>query len=353
LSHVELRGVSKRYHDQIVLSATDLVIGEGEFLTLLGPSGCGKTTTLRIIAGFVEPTSGQVTFDGEDITYLPPHRRGIGNVFQDYALFPHLTVAENIAFGLRERRWRRPEISRRVAELLDLIRLPEAGDRLPSQISGGQQQRVAFARAIAFPPRVLLMDEPLGALDLKLRETMQAELRRWQRQLGITTVYVTHDQSEAMNLSDRIAVMEKGRIAQIGSAREIYDEPRSRFVAEFVGQINLAPVTATASDGAFDVATVAGIALRARSTTGVSGPSYLAVRPQNLAIANGHAVPEGHNSVDATVTSQSFSGNLVHIRVETLASSWSIEARPSEYRVDPGARVTLHWHPDHSLILSE
>ncbi len=328
MARVGLVGISKRYREQCALLPTDLEIADGEFLTLLGPSGCGKTTMLRIIAGFVEPSTGSVRFDGEDVTRVAPNRRAIGMVFQDYALFPHLTIAENIGFGLRERGWARPAIRARVAELLDLIKLPAIAGRLPAEISGGQQQRVAFARAIAHPPRVLLMDEPLGALDLKLREAMQFELRRLQRTLGITTVYVTHDQTEAMNLSDRIAVMEGGRIRQVGLPREIYDRPASRFVAEFVGQINLLPAERYGRDGAVP-----------------------AIRPQHLAIANGAGIPAGHDSLSARVLTQVFTGNLVHIQLAAQDTLLTVETRPSEHDVADGDAVTLHWHPDRCIQL--
>jgi putative spermidine/putrescine transport system ATP-binding protein len=330
VARVGLVGISKQYREQRALLPTDLEIADGEFLTLLGPSGCGKTTMLRIIAGFVEPTTGSLRFDGEDVTRVAPNRRAIGMVFQDYALFPHLTIADNIGFGLRERGWARPAIRARVAELLDLIELPAIGGRLPAEISGGQQQRVAFARAIAHPPRVLLMDEPLGALDLKLREAMQFELRRLQRTLGITTVYVTHDQTEAMNLSDRIAVMEGGRIRQIGLPREIYERPASRFVAEFVGQINLLPAKGTSRYG-----------------------EVLAIRPQHLAIANSAGIPAGHDTLNARVLAQVFTGNLVHIQVEAHDRLLTVETRPTDHAVAEGEAVTLHWHPDHCLVLGE
>ena len=239
MSRVLLKGVRKSFGDFVALHELDLEIQEGEFLTLLGPSGCGKTTTLRLIAGFIEPTEGKILLGDEDVTQVAPQHREIGMVFQDYALFPHMTIAENIGFGLKERRYPKQDINDRVEELLDLIRLPEVHDRYPAEVSGGQQQRIAVARAVAYPPKVLLMDEPLGALDLKLRETMQIELRRIQQELAITTVYVTHDQTEAMNMSDRIVVMNSGRIEQMGGAEDIYNEPRTRFVADFVGQINL------------------------------------------------------------------------------------------------------------------
>jgi len=236
---IELRGLSKQYGSVTAVSAVDLAVAEGEFITLLGPSGCGKTTIIRMIAGHVMPSAGQVLLEGRDITYEAPQRRRIGMVFQHYALFPHLTVEENVAFALRVDGRPREFIRRRVAEMLELVRLPDAGQRRPGQLSGGQQQRVALARALAFSPRILLMDEPLGALDLKLREQMQLELKRIQRDVGITTIYVTHDQEEALSLSDRVVVMEPGRIAQVDTPDRLYDAPRSRYVADFVGKINL------------------------------------------------------------------------------------------------------------------
>ena len=242
LPKVVLEGVERRYGDVLALAALDLAVHEGEFLTLLGPSGCGKTTTLRIIAGFVDPTAGHVLINGRDVVRLPPNKREVGMVFQNYALLPHLTVADNIAFGMKQRGASKAARAARVAELLDLIQLAGHEQRYPAELSGGQRQRVAIARAVAHPPAILLMDEPLGALDLKLREAMQQELRAIQKRLRITTLYVTHDQTEAMVMSDRIVVMRNGRVEQIGSPSEIYRRPASRFVASFVGGINFLAV---------------------------------------------------------------------------------------------------------------
>ncbi len=352
MSKVTLRQVSKNYGATTALEVTDLVAENGEFLTLLGPSGCGKTTTLRIIAGFTAPTSGSLHFDADEVTRVPPNKRNIGMVFQDYALFPHLSIEENIAFSLRERGYKERAIRTRVTELLELIQLPAIGRRLPSEISGGQQQRVAFARAVAHPPRVLLMDEPLGALDLKMRETMQMELKRLQRSLAITTVYVTHDQTEAMNLSDRIAVMNKGRISQLGTPRDIYDRPNSRFVAEFVGQINLLGIRLE-SDGPRQSAFCSdGTELQVPTTAqSTSRDPLLAVRPQNVQIVNGSAVPEDHNRLKGRVASRSFVGNLVQTRIDLKDSTWSVESRPGEYDFAEGAEVSIHWHPSQSLVL--
>jgi len=232
---VELQKCTRDFGGVRAVDAMDLAILEGEFLSLLGPSGCGKTTTLNLVAGFVEPTAGRILIDGEDVTGVPAHRRGLGVVFQSYALFPHLSVFENVAFGLRERRAPAAEIERRVGEALALVRLDRLGRQKPAELSGGMQQRVALARALVYRPRVLLLDEPLAALDKKLREEMRDELRAIQRSVGITTVFVTHDQAEALGLSDRIAVMSGGRIEQLGTPRDVYERPATRFVADFIG----------------------------------------------------------------------------------------------------------------------
>jgi len=238
---IEIRDLRKDYGGVPAVAGVDLAVGEGEFLTLLGPSGCGKTTIIRMIAGHVMPTAGQVLLDGRDITYELPQSRRIGMVFQHYALFPHLSVEDNVGFALRVEGKAREFIRQRVAEMLDLVRLSGVGSRRPGQLSGGQQQRVALARALAFNPRILLMDEPLGALDLKLREQMQSELKRIQRDIGITTIYVTHDQEEALSLSDRVVVMGPGRIEQVDTPERLYDSPANRYVADFVGKINFLP----------------------------------------------------------------------------------------------------------------
>lgn len=354
MGRLALTDLSKRYGKVVALHPSNLEIADGEFVTLLGPSGCGKTTMLRIIAGLVEPTTGTVEVGDTDITRLAPQKRGIGMVFQDYALFPHLTVRENIAFGLREHRYARDAIDRRVADLLDLIKLPQVGDRLPAEISGGQQQRVAFARAIAHTPQILLMDEPLGALDLKLREAMQFELRELQRQLGITTVYVTHDQSEAMYLSDRIAVLNGGRIEQVGTGREIYERPVSRFVAEFVGQINILPAEIVGKEGDHYLARLGDQTLRAvRIQDSQAASGCIAVRPHNILISNGVAAPADHNRLDGTIMSHVYNGNLVHLKVATAAAVINVEARPTGEDLADGAEVTLHWKPSDTLVLQE
>ncbi len=354
MAEIRFRGAEKTYGQFIAVDKLDLIVNDGEFLTLLGPSGCGKSTTLRLIAGFVEPTAGQIFIADEDVTGLPPQKRSIGMVFQDYALFPHLTITDNIGFGLRERGVAKKERSARVAELLALVRLEDLGTRYPGQLSGGQQQRVALARALAYPPRVLLMDEPLGALDLKLRETMQEEIKRIQRELRVTTVYVTHDQAEAIYLSDRIAVMNGGRIEQIGNPQEIYRSPVSRFTADFIGKINFleALVMSARSDGA--TVDIAGRRIRATSSSELAAGDRVtvAIRPENLAIrAEPHADP-ALNTLLGQLVSRSFSGNLVHVRL-MLGNSAEVlvEVRPTQSLPPDGTQVEIDWSPADTILL--
>jgi ABC-type Fe3+/spermidine/putrescine transport system ATPase subunit len=235
---VELRGVTKQFDGVVAVDGLDLEVADGEFLSLLGPSGCGKTTTLRLIAGFERPDAGEIRIDGADVSRLPPYKRPVNTVFQSYALFPHLSVLANVGYGLKQRGLGRKERDAKAREALELVQLPEVGHRKPRQLSGGQQQRVALARALVMEPKVLLLDEPLGALDLKVRRELQIELKRIQHQVGITFVYVTHDQEEALAMSDRVAVMSGGRIEQLGPPQEIYDTPATRFVADFIGETN-------------------------------------------------------------------------------------------------------------------
>jgi ABC-type Fe3+/spermidine/putrescine transport system ATPase subunit len=330
---VRLEGVERRYGETVALAALDLDIMGGEFLTLLGPSGCGKTTTLRILAGLVDPSAGRVLIEGRDVVHLPPNKRNVGMVFQNYALFPHLTVAENIAFGMKQRGASAAAMRRRVGELLDLIKLPDVGDRRPAELSGGQRQRVAIARAVAHPPKILLMDEPLGALDLKLRESMQRELRAIQRELGITTLYVTHDQVEAMTMSDRIVVMRQGRVEQIGSPSDIYLRPANRFVASFVGRINFLP-------GALvpQMATSATIGLR---------PEWLRLLPATAAI-------NGYHAIEGRLTETIFAGSHISLLVDLAeGSTMTVDVRPGDELPALGDMVRICWTPDQAILLSD
>lgn len=286
---VSLRNVTKKFGDMTAVDSVDLNVEPGEFISLLGPSGCGKTTTLRLISGFEHPTSGTIEVGGIDTTNVPAHKRNVNTIFQNYALFQHLTVAENIAFGLKVKRQDKAMISKKVIEALELVKLPQLTNRYPNQLSGGQQQRVALARAIVNEPEVLLLDEPLSALDLKLRQAMRFELSQIHRELGLTFVFVTHDQEEAITMSDRVAVMNEGRIDQLGTPLEIYERPASRFVAEFIGETNIIDVTVVGVEGDLDrvkvasghsvlVAPVGGAALREGQVAAV------AVRPQRVVV---------------------------------------------------------------------
>ena len=285
---VSIKGACKAFGGSIAVDDVSLDVSKGEFLTLLGPSGCGKTTLLNLIAGFLAPERGRILIDGEDVTSVPPYRRSIGMVFQNYALFPHMTVAGNVAFGLRMRKISAEEIDRRVAEALEMVRLPQMGERTPRQLSGGQQQRVALARALVINPKVVLLDEPFSAIDKNLRAEMQVELKQIQKRIGITTVFVTHDQSEALSLSDRIAVMSQGRIEQVSQPALLYRSPASSFVASFIGDINRLPCTFMARSGGEVVLDAGGIELRlpqARAGSGSAGLQVLLyVRPEELAL---------------------------------------------------------------------
>jgi spermidine/putrescine ABC transporter ATP-binding subunit len=353
VARLTFEAVEKRFGDVVAVAELDLDVAEGSFLTLLGPSGCGKTTTLRMIAGFIRPDRGRLLLDDEDVTRVPPQRRGIGMVFQDYALFPHLTVAANIGFGLVERGMAAAAIARRVGELLDLVRLPDIGGRYPSELSGGQQQRVALARAVAHTPRLLLMDEPLGALDLKLREAMQLELRRIQQTLRITTVYVTHDQHEAMAMSDRIAVMNRGRIEQLDTPGAIYDAPKTKFVAGFVGKINfLGGIVAPDPAGARLVTPHGAFRLPAGMVVPAGTAATLAIRPEHVLLID--SADPALDGLDATVEASSFVGNLRHVMLRVdAATRFLVELKGSAPDQPVGTVLRLGWSPDRTTLLPE
>jgi putative spermidine/putrescine transport system ATP-binding protein len=312
MSFLELSHVCKEFSGTAAVEDFNLVAEQGEFISFLGPSGCGKTTTLRMVAGFEMPTSGLITIAGQDLTYVPPNRRKVGMVFQSYALFPNMTVVDNIGYGLRIARKSRSEIAARVREMLALIHMENFGERYPSQLSGGQQQRVALARALAFQPQVLLLDEPLSALDAKIRVELRVEIRRIQQQLGITTIYVTHDQEEALSLSDRVVVMSHGRIEQIGVPLDIYNRPSTEFVASFVGQLNLLPVTIVNQAQkivSFNGQKVSAGRLAERFS---SENPRLAIRPEEL---NPGRV-DGHNNLLGKVESINYLGSIVRLKLE-------------------------------------
>ena len=346
---VELQGCTKDYGGVRAVDALDLAIFEGEFLSLLGPSGCGKTTTLSLIAGFVEPTLGRILIDGEDVTGRPAHLRGLGVVFQSYALFPHLSVFENVAFGLRERRVPAAEIGRRVNDALELVRLDRLGRQRPADLSGGMQQRVALARALVYRPRVVLLDEPLAALDKKLREGMRDELRAIQRSVGITTIFVTHDQAEALGLSDRIAVMSRGRIEQLGAPREIYERPANRFVADFIGASTVLRGRAVARDL---VALAPGLTIRVAASEALRAGEEveLAIRPERVRLAGG----PGEGTAEARIEGLVYQGSLTEVtaRLGDGQRVLVFVTEPAPMRLAPGQIVHLQLPPDAFMVLA-
>ncbi|MBI5479894.1 MAG: ABC transporter ATP-binding protein [Deltaproteobacteria bacterium] len=357
--HLEVEGLGKRFPGAAEAAVDDVSFGvrRGELVTLLGPSGCGKSTTLRIIAGFEAPDRGRVLVGAEDVTPVPANRRGVGMVFQSYALFPNLSVRENVAFGLRLRRQPDDEIRRRVDELLALVRLGDLGDRPPHQLSGGQQQRVALARALAIEPQVLLLDEPLAALDAVVRQELRVEIRRIQARLGTTTVYVTHDQEEALSLSDRVVVMNRGHVEQVGSPEEIYGAPRTAFVAGFVGRLNV--LTATLIDGPTGTLKVAsGSVTLGRPLHHAPGTAVrLAVRPENLAFApapsSGTPAAEAPSRLMGVVDEVEFLGAVVLVHVKAGDARLTVQALNAPGTALPrvGEKVTVHVPPEAVLVL--
>ncbi len=321
MAYLELSNLRKDFSGLTVVEGFQLEVGQGEFISLLGPSGCGKTTVLRMVAGFEKPTSGQIVVQGRDVTNLPPNRRNMGMVFQNYALFPNMTAAGNIGYGLRVAGRPKAEIKQRVKEILELVQLNQMGDRFPYQLSGGQQQRVALARALAIQPALLLLDEPLSALDAKVRAEVRDEIRRIQTKLAITTIFVTHDQEEALSISDRVVVMSQGRIEQVNTPFEIYNFPVTEFVASFVGQLNLIPVMVV--NPAEKLVKLNGHLVQAgRIAEKFSAEKpRLAVRPEEL--RPGHAA--GHNNLSGKVESINYLGSIVRVHVELSGSVFSMD----------------------------
>ena len=354
---IEIDNVTKRFSDYLAVNEADFSIGSGEFFSMLGPSGCGKTTTLRMIAGFETPTSGAIRLEGKDVSRVPPHKRNVNTVFQHYALFPHMTVWDNVAYGPRSMKKDKGEVKKRVDELLDIVRLTDFAKRKPAQLSGGQQQRVALARALVNYPSALLLDEPLGALDLKLRQVMQFELKRIQREVGITFVYVTHDQEEALTMSDRIAVMNAGNVDQIGSPTEIYDRPSTVFVASFIGQANLWAGTQTGrANRDFVQVEVLGTSLKSRpgdTTIEPGGQATLMIRPERVRVTMD--APTGDvATVPATVTDLTFQGPVIRLMLAAPDDSTIIAHIGAEQDLPllrPGDSVHVSWAPEASLVL--
>ncbi|PRH80726.1 spermidine/putrescine ABC transporter ATP-binding protein [Streptomyces solincola] len=357
---VRLTGISKTYGSFTAVHPLDLTIPQGSFFALLGASGCGKTTTLRMIAGLEDPTTGTVRLGGRDVTDLPPYKRPVNTVFQSYALFPHLSIYENVAFGLRRRGVK--SVRKQVGEMLDLVQLGDRAQQRPHQLSGGQQQRVAVARALINHPQVLLLDEPLGALDLKLRRQMQLELKRIQTEVGITFVHVTHDQEEAMTMADQVAVMNGGRVEQLGAPADLYENPGTTFVANFLGTSNL--ITAgIVESSAEDLVVSAGggklklPAARCRAATAPGGSLLVGVRPEKISLAHADdaaGIPEGRNRITGRITASSFIGVSTQYVVDGPAGSGlqvyeqNVER---DSRLAPGAEVVLHWNPAHTFGL--
>jgi spermidine/putrescine ABC transporter ATP-binding subunit len=355
-AEVKLVGLSRDYDEVAAVRQLDLTVAPGEFVTLLGPSGSGKTTTLMMVAGFVHPTTGDVLLDGRSVVALAPHRRNLGVVFQSYALFPHMSVAENVAFPLRMRRIAASEMRRRVEDALALVQLELLGDRRIQQLSGGQQQRVALARALVFRPPVLLMDEPLGALDRKLRDQMQLEIKRIQRTLGLTVLYVTHDQEEALILSDRIAIMHEGRLHQVGTPAEVYDRPATTFVADFVGESNMLSGVVEKATERMTIR-LRGSERRFEGREGPFAPGQavrVMIRPEAVAVGVG-PVGDGDNRVQAVVEDALYLGQAIRyvVRGDDLTLVARVPRKADDVALQVGTRVTASWPACATAVIPE
>jgi spermidine/putrescine transport system ATP-binding protein len=354
---IELVDLEKRFNDVRAVAGVSLEVGAGEFFSLLGPSGCGKTTTLRMIGGFELPTGGRILLRGQDVTREPPDRRPVNMVFQHYALFPHLDVGDNIAFGLRRKNVDKAEVMRRVGEALELVNLQGYGKRKPNQLSGGQQQRVALARALVNRPNVLLLDEPLGALDLKLRKRLQIELKRIQSEVGITFVYVTHDQEEALTMSDRIAVMNLGRVEQLGTPEALYERPSTRFVADFIGTTNLLHGAVTGHEAMATVIRLdSGEACRVAATAErpVESELDVSIRPEAIRLCPASDGDATEDSLRANVEQVAYLGAAVQYLVRTRGGlAFTVLAPKSGDRASVGEAVSLSWAPEEALVLAD
>jgi putative spermidine/putrescine transport system ATP-binding protein len=356
-----LSGLTKTYGRAVAVDRVTLRIATGEMVALLGPSGCGKTTTLRMVAGLVEPTEGEILIGGRSITRVPVHKRNIGMLFQNYALFPHLSVGQNVAFGLEMRGIRRAAAAAKVREALALVQLERYADRLPAALSGGQQQRVALARALVIEPSVLLLDEPLGALDKGLRESMQVELRQLQQRLGITTVIVTHDQEEALTLADRIVIMREGRLEQVGTPQEIYSRPVSRFVAGFIGASNFLRGRITGRHGSGAMVTLAGGGcVTVPSNAGAAGEVTVALRPEAISVQPlAGALEHAPNATPATIEQIIYRGSLTHLYLRLddgeplLAFHQNRAGERAPPELSPGGRVMARWTEENNHLVSE
>lgn len=355
MAYVEFSAISKHYGKSVAVENLDLSIKKGEFFSLLGPSGCGKSTTLRMLAGFVKPTQGNIHVNGRDVTALPPEARDIGIVFQNYAIFPHMTVFDNIAFGLVERKLPRAKIKQKVDAALAEVGMTGYEDRYERELSGGQKQRVALARVLVIEPEILLLDEPLSALDKKMREEMKFWIKNIQKSIGITTIYVTHDQSEALTMSDRIAVMDQGRVLQIGSPVEIYEQPASRFIAEFIGESNLLKGTVSKLDGAtcaisIGDATVPG-RLPTNATISLGQDIALLVRPETIRLhpIDGEELPKLTGTVSETI----YQGSVVRYRIEIAGQQMMVEIanRPDLPKLDTGDTVAAYWDDKSGVVI--
>jgi spermidine/putrescine transport system ATP-binding protein len=357
---LELRDLTKRYGSTRAVDAVSLAVERGEFLSILGPSGCGKTTTLRMIAGFERPDGGEIILQGVPVGAVPPYERNVNTVFQSYALFPHMTVFDNVAFGLRMRRVPAAEIAQRVRRMLEIVELPGYEQRFPHQLSGGEQQRIGVARALVNEPTVLLLDEPLGALDLKVRKRMQLELKRIHREVGITFIYVTHDQEEALVLSDRVAVMHRGRIEQVDTTFNIYEHPRTMFVADFIGESNTLRGELVGREDGLAVRCAGGAVVRSRGEDAVpvpvGAPVHVVVRPEKIALEPPGQGRREDNRLSGVVREVVFQGTSVRYVVDIGPDGMLAVHQQNSQRIDlggllkPGEEVEISWRPDSTLV---